>query len=54
MRLRVDVVDALLATRWWNLAPQALGELPTGNVLRFLELATGQPAASIETLRVRA
>lgn len=53
MRFPPGVVERLLATRWWNIAPEVLRTLPTGHVPRFVEQAGGQPAAAIETLRVK-
>ena len=40
-RFPPDVVDALLASRWWNAPHEWLQSLPTGHVLRFLEAFGG-------------
>lgn len=45
-RFPPDVVDALLASRWWDLDPDGLKALPLGHVLRFLERIEADRPAS--------
>ena len=37
-RFPVDIIEALLSSEWWELPNEILNELPTGNVVEFLEL----------------
>lgn len=46
MRFEHEVVESLLASKWWTLAPETIQALPIENPAHFAELAAGQQDAA--------